>query len=135
MSPFRLLRYLALLALLLGSKQLLAQDTTKIDSSSLAAFYDMSLEQLDSVKASGVSSELEKFINSLMAVATGKSQSTRKLPSVVSLITKEQIRNQGARDLIDVLRMVPGFHFGLDIDGRIGLGCGATGRTRERCSC
>lgn len=99
-----------------------SQDTAKIDSLSMGAFYDMSLDQLDSVKASGVSSELEKFINSLMAVATGKSVSTRSIPSVVSLITKEQIQNQGARDLIEVLRLVPGFHFGLGVDGRVGLG-------------
>ena len=31
-------------------------------------------------------------------------------------------RNSGAHDLIDVLRMVPGLHFGVDVEGVVGIG-------------
>ncbi len=102
------------------------------DTISLYDFYDMSLSQLDSIKTLGVSNELERFINSLMSVATKKSLSTRTNPSVVTLITEEEIRNAGARDLIDVLRLVPGFQFGLDRSGKIGLGIRANWATEGK---
>ncbi len=44
-----------------------------------------------------------------VSVATKTRMDTQKAPSVVSVITGEQIRNMGARDIIDVLRTVPGF--------------------------
>ncbi|HEY8937265.1 MAG TPA: TonB-dependent receptor plug domain-containing protein [Cyclobacteriaceae bacterium] len=97
-----------------------AQETLTTDS--LAKYYDMSLEDLQKVKASGVSSELEKFLNSLMSVASQKTLSTRESPSIVSLITEEEIKKSGARDLIDVFRLVPGFDFAYDGNGKIGLG-------------
>ena len=92
------------------------------DTLYLYEFYDMSLEELDSLKALGVSSELEKFINSLMSVSTTRSLSTRNDPAIVTLITEEEIKNSGARDLIDVLRLVPGFFFAQDDYGQIGIG-------------
>lgn len=98
-------------------------DTTQLlDTLSLSDFYDMSLEQLDSIKAIGVSSELEKFIHSLMSVSAKKSMTARDNPAVVTLITEEQIRNSGARDLMELLQMVPGFHFAQDEHGAVGIG-------------
>jgi len=94
-------------------------DTSEYD---LYEFYDMSLEELKSVKATGVSPELEKFINDLISVSAQKKLSTTNNPNIVTLITNEEIKNSGARDLLDVLRMVPGYHFALDRDGRVGLG-------------
>lgn len=94
-------------------------DTAKYD---LYDFYDMSLDELKNVKATGVSPELEKFINDLISVSTQKKLSTRNNPNIVTLISEEEIKNSGARDLLDVLRLVPGYHFALDRDGRVGLG-------------
>ncbi|MFC2123547.1 TonB-dependent receptor plug domain-containing protein [Bacteroidota bacterium] len=99
-----------------------AQETEIKDSLSLEDYYDMSLDEMDSIKASGISSELEAYINSLLSISTNTSLSARNSPSVVSFITKEDIKNSGARDLIDVLRTIPGFHFALDEQGQIGLG-------------
>lgn len=92
------------------------------DTISLSDFYDMSLEELESVKAAGVSSELEEFINSLISTSTQKSLPSRYSPNIVTLVTEEEIRNMGARDLIDVLRLIPGFHFAQDQKGNVGLG-------------
>jgi outer membrane cobalamin receptor len=97
-----------------------AQDPISTDS--LARYYDMSLEELNKVKASGVSSELEKFLNSLMSVASQKTLSTRESPGIVSLVTEEEIKQSGARDLVDVFRLIPGFDFAYDGNGKIGLG-------------
>jgi outer membrane receptor for ferrienterochelin and colicin len=93
------------------------------DRELLSAMYDMSMEQLDSLKATGgVPSELEKLLNSMIAVATKREMTTRHVPNIVSLITREDIQNSGARDLIDVLRTVPGFHLALDQNGKVGIG-------------
>ncbi len=105
----------------------LGQNTAKqIASDSIPSqdFYFMSLEELLKLKASGVtlSSEMEKLLNTMIGVASQKGQSSRKSPSIISLITEEEIAASGARDLIDVLRLVPGFQFGLDTQGAIGLG-------------
>lgn len=85
-------------------------------------FYDMTLEQLLKLRAHGVPSELEKLINSLISVASKKPLNTRESPSIISLITADDIQKSGARDLIDVLRMVPGFDFGCDVEGVVGIG-------------
>lgn len=97
-------------------------DNIPPDTFNLSMFYDMSLEQLDSIKASGVSSELEKFINSLISISTHRFLATRNNPNIVTLVTREEIVNSGARDLIDVLGLVPGFHFAQDRNGNVGLG-------------
>jgi outer membrane receptor protein involved in Fe transport len=43
-------------------------------------------------------------------------------PAVVTAVTADDIRNSGARDLMDVLLLVPGFFFGVDVQGTIGPG-------------
>lgn len=101
-------------------------DITKLsheDKHLLSAMYDMSLDQLDSLKATGhVPTELEKLLNSMIAVASKKSMTYRHAPNIITLITREEIMKMGARDLIDVLRMVPGFHLVLDQEGKVALG-------------
>ena len=85
-------------------------------------YYEMSLEQLLQIKAHGVPSELEELINSLILAASKRPLTARESPGIVSLITDEEIRNSGARDLIDVLRLVPGIDFGVDVEGVVGIG-------------
>jgi len=57
-----------------------------------------------------------------MSVSTTQSLSTRNDPAIVTLITEEEIKNSGARDLIDILRLVPGFYFAQDDFGQVGIG-------------
>lgn len=85
-------------------------------------FYEMSLEQLQNIKSHGVPSELEALINTLIASASKKALSTRETPSIVTLITDEEIQKSGARDLMDVLRLVPGLDFAVDVYGVVGIG-------------
>lgn len=42
-------------------------------------------------------------------IASNTARSVTEQPSIISVVTREQIQNSGARDLVDVLRMVPGF--------------------------
>lgn len=105
---------------LMFSLTLCAQDSlnTKPDS---IDYYEMSIEQLLYIKAHGVPSELEKLINQIIESASKKPLPTRESPGIVSIITEEEIQNSGARDIMDVLRLVPGIDFGADVEGVVGL--------------
>ena len=55
----------------------------------------------------------------LIVTATKHLQKLSEAPAIATVITAEQIRNMGARDIIDVLRLVPGIgvtkgYFGLE---------------------
>lgn len=65
---------------------------------------------------------LEELTNFEISVASKIPLTTRKAPGVVTLITKEEIFRSGARDLIDVLRLVPGIEFGIDVRGVTSVG-------------
>jgi outer membrane cobalamin receptor len=82
-----------------------AQDFSKIDIKQLD---DLNFDQLLDID--------------LMQVASKKPLSKKDVPGVVTLIKREEIQNSGARDLIDVLRLVPGIEFGGDVQGVIGFG-------------
>lgn len=64
---------------------------------------------------------LEDILNLKVSVASKKAMTTREAPGIVTLITSEEIRHSGARDLIDVLHLVPGISFGADVLGVTGL--------------
>ena len=65
---------------------------------------------------------LEELMNIEITVASNKALTSRESPGIVTLITSDDIQASGARDLIDVLRLVPGFEFGVDVQGVVGLG-------------
>jgi outer membrane receptor protein involved in Fe transport len=56
-----------------------------------------------------------------VSVSSLKAESLQDSPGIVSLITEAEIKNSGARDLIDVLRMVPGIEFGHDGYGVVSI--------------
>jgi outer membrane receptor for ferrienterochelin and colicin len=78
-----------------------AQNTDTLD------FFDLTMEQLMEIP---------------VTVASSTALSGRESPGIITLITQADISASGARDLIDVLRMVPGFEFGVDVQGVVGLG-------------
>ncbi|MBV8666309.1 MAG: TonB-dependent receptor plug domain-containing protein [Burkholderiaceae bacterium] len=63
---------------------------------------------------------LDELLNMPVTVGTGTPVGNRESPGIVTVITREQIRAAGARDFIDILRLVPGFDFGSDGWGVIG---------------
>ncbi|MBD3410031.1 MAG: TonB-dependent receptor [Ignavibacteriales bacterium] len=66
---------------------------------------------------------LEDILDEKISVASHVPLSTREAPGIVTVITREDLINTGARDLIDALTLlVPGFHFLQSEYGPIGLG-------------
>lgn len=66
------------------------------------------LDSLLNLNAFTEESDLQKILNKNVAVSAQK-LSARETPGIISLVTAEEIQNNGARDLIDVLRLIPGF--------------------------
>ncbi len=65
---------------------------------------------------------LEDLLNLEVTVASAnKGLTLRESPGIITLVTAEEIRNMGARDLIDILRLIPGVDFGVDVQGVVGL--------------
>ena len=59
---------------------------------------------------------LEDLLNTEVTTSTkSKPMSMRDSPNVMTLVTREEIQRSGARDLADVLRLVPGFQLGGDL--------------------
>ena len=68
-------------------------------------FDDLGLEQLARVK---------------IDIASIHARPLREQPGIVSVIEASEIRETGARDLTDILQLVPGFGLGQDVNGVIG---------------
>ncbi|MCS6794775.1 MAG: TonB-dependent receptor plug domain-containing protein [Raineya sp.] len=81
---------------------------TNAQKDSLLTFYTPEFEELLNLE------RLDKGEPSV-SIAGFKATTLRETPGIVTLITADEIRNSGAKDLLDVLRMVPGFDFALDI--------------------
>ena len=64
---------------------------------------------------------LQDILNLKVSVASKTNIQSRQAPGVITVITAEEIQRMGARDLMDVLWMVPGLQFGSDILGQVGL--------------
>ena len=68
--------------------------------------------------SAGDASPFESIVGNIEAVAdnvsiaTGYSQSIQTAPAVTTVVTAQQIRDTGARNLIDILKFVPGFFVG-----------------------
>lgn len=73
-----------------------------------------------SQEAKSAEEELLALLNTPVTVASQKAMTTREAPGIVTLVTREEILASGARDLLDVLRLVPGFDFASDIQGVVG---------------
>jgi outer membrane receptor protein involved in Fe transport len=96
---------LCLVLLLSMSKLALGADANATASDSLAASKDKEDE-------SRVTSQVASF-----AITKLKDS-----PAVVTVISSDDIRNSGARDLIDILYTVPGYFVGADVQGVVGPG-------------
>ncbi|MBX2968617.1 MAG: TonB-dependent receptor plug domain-containing protein [Cyclobacteriaceae bacterium] len=79
------------------------------------------LAQLQNLRAETEASDLQKKLNESVGAASKKALSLRETPGIVSVITQEDIQKTGARDLMDVLRLVPGFDFAADVNFVTGL--------------
>lgn len=65
---------------------------------------------------------LEELLGGETTVASTKAVKLRASPGIVTMVTREEIRRLGARDLADLLPLVPGFELGTDVAGVVGIG-------------
>jgi outer membrane receptor for ferrienterochelin and colicin len=64
---------------------------------------------------------IDELLKMKTTVASKTALTPRETPGIISIITNEEIKNMGARDLVDVLRTVPGINFAYDDAGVIGI--------------
>jgi outer membrane receptor for ferrienterochelin and colicin len=84
--------------------------------------FSQDLDSLLNLSAFTEESELQKVLNQNMTVSSSKALTTRETPGIISLVTAEEIQNAGARDLTDILRLVPGFDIAQDLQFVMGVG-------------
>jgi outer membrane cobalamin receptor len=65
---------------------------------------------------------LTDLLNTDVEVASKVPQTFRETPGVITVITREEIMDSGARDLEDVLLLVPGFSLAIDVEGVTDVG-------------
>ena len=86
-----------------------------------SGMYAQDIDSLLNLNAYTEESELQRILNKDVEVSS-QGLSARETPGILSVITGEEIENSGARDLTDVLRLVPGFEILQDLQFVMGLG-------------
>jgi len=85
------------------------------------SLFSQDLDSLLNMSAFTEESELQKVLNQNLKLSSAKGLTTRETPGIISLITAEEIQNSGARDITDILRLVPGFDVGQDLQFVLGI--------------
>lgn len=103
-------------------------------STCLVVFAGLSAQSSDDKETSQLESLVRLFGNYVtlaskhsqkpdqVTLASKRPQKTEVAPSIMTVVTREDIETFGARDLTDVLQLVPGFQFCLDISALIAVG-------------
>jgi len=106
------------LALLTVCHAAFAQQNAVSDTLDLS---NLSLAELTKMKSRYAATEMEQAINQAIEAASRKPLSLRKSPSIISVITADEIEKSGASDLMGVFRMIPGLEFNIDVEGVVAL--------------
>ncbi|MBK7572721.1 MAG: TonB-dependent receptor plug domain-containing protein [Bacteroidetes bacterium] len=65
---------------------------------------------------------LEQLMNVSVSVVSDLPMNGRESPGIVTVVTADEILESGAKDLMQVLQFIPGFDFGVDVEGVVGIG-------------
>src|SRR4051812_37797540 len=65
---------------------------------------------------------IEDLLNPQVKVASKTPLTMRDAPGIISVVQRDEIVRSGARDLMDILQLVPGFSFGVDVEGVVDVG-------------
>ncbi|PQJ10745.1 hypothetical protein CJD36_012300 [Flavipsychrobacter stenotrophus] len=112
-----LLTYIFTLLAILSYGQHKPVDIIK-DTSDLS---NLSIEELSKMKSRYAATDMEKTISLAIEAASRKPLTMRKSPSIISVITEEEIERSGARDLMDIIALIPGMEFNVDVEGVVAL--------------
>jgi iron complex outermembrane recepter protein len=84
----------------------------------IAAADEQNLDEVTDIK----DLSLADLLDTEVQVASKTHETARETPGIVTVITRDDIISSGARDLLDVLVLVPGFAPGVDVEGIVDLG-------------
>jgi len=80
-------------------------------------------QTIDSLKQKDFSKlTLQELIETEISVTNQINIPLNESPGIVSVITEEEIKNSGARNLLELLQHIPGFDFGAEWDNILGIG-------------
>lgn len=65
---------------------------------------------------------LDDLLNPKVEIATKTALTAQDTPGIITVITRDEIVHSGAVYLMDLLQLVPGFSFGVDVEGVVGVG-------------
>jgi len=82
---------------------------------------DYTIEELTRMKSRYTATEMEKTINQAITASSRKPLPLRRSPSIISVVTGDDIEKSGAQDLMDVLALIPGVEFNVDVEGVVAL--------------
>jgi outer membrane cobalamin receptor len=88
----------------------------------LAEVYSASAQDTTFATSGYDTLSLQDLMNIKLTVASATELTPRQSPAIVTYITSADIKNSGATDLMSVLKQIPGFDFGADVEGVVGLG-------------
>lgn len=116
------------LVICLGTLLLHAQETKNVNTISredlkyleMADIANLTLEEL-MVLSDKLGISMDELLNMQTDLGSMVELTPRETPGIITIVSRDEIVRSGARDLIDVLNLVPGFSFGYDVDGVIGL--------------
>lgn len=90
-----------------------AGDTTDLSN--------LTIGELSKLKSRYAATDMEKTISNAIEAASKKPLSLRNTPSIVSVITEDEIKRSGARDLMELLKIIPGIEFNVDVEGVVAI--------------
>lgn len=120
--------FAVILSGLLVSISAFSQENLDVRAMSRQQIKSLTYEQLSSISMEDLMFISDKFgisiddlLNQAITVSSKTALSPRETPGVISILTTDDIVNSGAVDLADLLRLIPGIYFGMDVDGIIGM--------------
>jgi iron complex outermembrane receptor protein len=93
--------------------------------------YTLQAQTPDSSMSRIFAMDIEELMNTTVTIATKSDKPLNETPSIVSVITAEEIKNMGARELEDVLQTIPGFELLKKFPGYYGVGIRGVKSPRE----
>jgi outer membrane receptor for ferrienterochelin and colicin len=109
------MRYLVVFFLIFSNfyAQNVKVDSLQIDS--------LDLEGLLDLKQTSESSDLEKEMGQSINASSARKFALRNSPNVISVISEEEIRQSGVKDLLEVMRLFNTVDFNVDVQGIVGF--------------
>jgi outer membrane cobalamin receptor len=114
--------------LLMSGLTVYSQETKKYDSMTREEIMQMSLEDLLALPfedllnlANKLGVSIDDLLKMKTTVASKTALTPRETPGIISIITDEEIKAMGARDLTDVLTLIPGIKITYDAQGVVGI--------------